>query len=718
MDFSYYDNDKKLTKLNLKVGAKLDSLSINNSQLNSIFSKIDDGDGRITNREELTKLEKLLHIADGIINQKHKDKILENDELSEVIKQIDEGKINLAGSSDSSISRENVIQEATFSKEDYRAIKNNEADSESILQKYIDKIKESLQKYHNYDERFPENRYEVEVIYDGKFFRSFVYDKEFANLKKANPQKLQKSIDEFIGGNFDVIYDIENPVEFLEAYRKKSGGKTMFSELMASYENGQLSSNDMKNYFRSLESKFEKYEREYKAANSDDKFDNVYSFFYGDYFKLSNRIINHVEHEEYLQYQYENNDINREQVLDLQNFIKENYNIEINEYIAAKIIDINDYDYGIFEGDFEELKNYYKNCRKRSIDNVYVLDENTESNIDKNQIKEIQNIVKERFNEEISDAKAVSMIKTYLRRNGETKGFDLDRFKADCLSGKIFKEYHVKDFENYLETRVEYEGLIENDSLATLEEAAQTTEIEYGRYNFDIHKSEVADLAYQSEKMIRQAEKELQVTKNDNKIVIKNRSTGKKREIDLNQLTSKLDNEHRQMILNALSGFNKLSLWEFAMETTNGIGTDVHDPKRSLAEYNIDKDIININVNVQKDVSTNDLLHEMVHAMMATVIDGKNTSNEPLFKEFADTYAEEQKVHKEKRLRNGSADGSNYTYCAQNIMEFAAEAGCLWLSGKSHSEFTIAKHFPKSYRLFIQLIEKIRAKKNGRTTST
>ena len=118
MDFSYYDNDKKLTKLNLKVGAKLDSLSINNSQLNSIFSKIDDGDGRITNREELTKLEKLLHIADGIINQKHKDKILENDELSEVIKQIDEGKINLAGSSDSSISRENVIQEATFSKED------------------------------------------------------------------------------------------------------------------------------------------------------------------------------------------------------------------------------------------------------------------------------------------------------------------------------------------------------------------------------------------------------------------------------------------------------------------------------------------------------------------------------------------------------------------------------------------------------------------------
>ena len=103
--------------------------------------------------------------------------------------------------------------------------------------------------------------------------------------------------------------------------------------------------------------------------------------------------------------------------------------------------------------------------------------------------------------------------------------------------------------------------------------------------------------------------------------------------------------------------------------------------------------------------------------MMATIIDGKNTMNENLFKELVDTYEEEQKAHEEKRLRNLSVDGSNYTYCAENLTEFAAEAGCLWLSGKSNSEFTIATHFPKSYRLLVQLIEKIRTQETGRSTN-
>jgi hypothetical protein len=196
---------------------------------------------------------------------------------------------------------------------------------------------------------------------------------------------------------------------------------------------------------------------------------------------------------------------------------------------------------------------------------------------------------------------------------------------------------------------------------------------------------------------------------------MKNKSTKEKRVIDLNMLTASLDDAHKQTLLEALNGFNKLSLWEFAKEATNSIGTFIHDERHALAEYNVENDNININTKTEQKVDTYTLLHEMIHAMMATIIDGKNTENEPLFKEFVETFEEEKKVHDEKGLRNGSIDGSNYTYCAQSILEFAAESGCLWLSGKSNSEFTIATHFPKSYRLFVQLIEKIRTQKTGRS---
>jgi hypothetical protein len=53
---------------------------------------------------------------------------------------------------------------------------------------------------------------------------------------------------------------------------------------------------------------------------------------------------------------------------------------------------------------------------------------------------------------------------------------------------------------------------------------------------------------------------------------MKNKITKEKRVIDLNVLTTSLDGAHKQVLLEALNGFNKLSLWEFAKEATNSIG--------------------------------------------------------------------------------------------------------------------------------------------------
>ncbi len=103
----------------------------------------------------------------------------------------------------------------------------------------------------------------------------------------------------------------------------------------------------------------------------------------------------------------------------------------------------------------------------------------------------------------------------------------------------------------------------------------------------------------------------------------------------------------------------------------------------------------------------------MCHAIMATVIDGKNTFNEDLYNELVETYKVEQAEYLAKNLSKYGASG--YNYCASNLREFAAESGCLYLTGESVSEFTVAKHFPKSYRLYVSLVQKIQAQTENRS---
>ena len=726
MEFEYQNKWHGISKVNIKAGDKWEYLGVTNKYLNSIFDKIDDGKQdengyREVSKEELSILENLLT---NVSRAKGSNRFFDED-FQEIEKQIDDGKIKglPKRNPDNNIENEkpqyleHVTHHYKLSEQDLEDIKNGKTDIETIRQKYIDKIKEDLKHYNHYDERFPEGRFEVEVIYNGKYYESFVYDREFEAYKKSDPKKLNHAIEEFENGNFDAINTIENPVEFMEAYRKKTGGKTMLSAIISSYKEGKISSDKLQEYMNTLEKRFFAYEDEYKKANSNNNFDTAYSFWdSGTYSKLSSRVNNYIQDQEHMQYRYEHNEIDREQVKELQKFIKENYNVEINEYIAARIMEQgSSSDYNIYEYDFEECKNHYRNMDERRV-NMWTIHADwsyDRDDVDKNEIKEMQKLFKEEYNKDISEYDATDMIQSY--RSSYKKGYNLEKLKQDFLSGKLFEESKVKDFNDYLEKRIIWEGIVDNDNMEKLESLAQATEQEYGRYNFDIHKSPIADLARQSEKMISKAENELQVTKTDNKIEIKNKTTGEKRTIDLDYLTSQLDDKHKQIFLDSINGFNKISLWEFAIEAANKIGTNVHDEKRALAEYNVDNDNININPTSEEQISSYTLLHETMHAMMATIINGKNTLNENMFKELVDTYAEEQSAYTEKRLRNGSADGSNYTYCAQNLTEFAAEAGCLWMSGHSNSEFTIATHFPKSYRLFVQLIEQIRSKETGRS---
>lgn len=156
MDFSYYKKGK-LVNLNINIGTKWDDLNIENSQLNSIFSKIDDGD-KVISEKELNLLEKLLHKADTILHKA--DNILENQELNAFMKQIDEKKIIIPNNYTKDIEAAGYI-EIQYKISQYKEMQK---DLDLFNKKEIEKIRTKL------SEKYPADNYNIEVYPKGRGF--------------------------------------------------------------------------------------------------------------------------------------------------------------------------------------------------------------------------------------------------------------------------------------------------------------------------------------------------------------------------------------------------------------------------------------------------------------------------------------------------------------------------------------------------------------------
>ena len=84
MNFRYYDNNNIEQTFKLTIGQKWNEIIVNNDILNSVFSKIDDGDGYVSNNEFLlfqqlfTKVQSFFSRNDGVID---------NEEIGELNKE-------------------------------------------------------------------------------------------------------------------------------------------------------------------------------------------------------------------------------------------------------------------------------------------------------------------------------------------------------------------------------------------------------------------------------------------------------------------------------------------------------------------------------------------------------------------------------------------------------------------------------------------------------
>lgn len=89
--FSFINKDGKVSDINTYYGQKWENIKTDNKSLNSIFKAVDNGDG-IVQAEELNVLNKILNYIDNLFK---KDEIIDEKEIAEFQKQLDNGTISI-----------------------------------------------------------------------------------------------------------------------------------------------------------------------------------------------------------------------------------------------------------------------------------------------------------------------------------------------------------------------------------------------------------------------------------------------------------------------------------------------------------------------------------------------------------------------------------------------------------------------------------------------
>lgn len=188
MDYSYNNYNNEEVRLNLKVGDNWDNLNIQNKYLNTIFSKIDDGDRKIS-ADELSLLERLLEKSNNLVRKisifgsnkkKEASKLLKDENLKSVVEQIENGKIALPKKRE--LTQTGYI-EMSYNSKEYDEIKK---DSKSFYENQINKIKARLAEKYSGD-------YEINVYQLKNGYKYEIFDLDTNRIKNNQNKTFSQS---------------------------------------------------------------------------------------------------------------------------------------------------------------------------------------------------------------------------------------------------------------------------------------------------------------------------------------------------------------------------------------------------------------------------------------------------------------------------------------------------------------------------------------------
>ncbi len=291
--------------------------------------------------------------------------------------------------------------------------------------------------------------------------------------------------------------------------------------------------------------------------------------------------------------------------------------------------------------------------------------------------------------------------------------------KYQQLTGKNFAEELIKAYDSKKIDAETYTKLISGDA-AQLEMGASYCEPFDGHVTredviksfaeriksyeaieeFDVKNSQIGGLVPQSTKKKisdnnytqTTAGKDITVSRDDNSITIE--KDGKTFNID----TSHLNKNIKNLLFNCDANIlYRLAEKGTSLELYSNIGR-TGLPDESINGYYIpDENKIYLNEEtLTGSILTRTLAHETGHTFYNELEQAKDEKLETLYNEELKAFRNSDEKYKE----------GNHSYCTESVYEAVAETYALLTTGTSKSEYTLAKHFPKTFAYVKEMIEK------------
>ena len=303
MDFSLGDLN---INQNINIGDSWSKYVGNNVELNSIFQQIDiNNDGKVQESEL-----KLLKQLFSFFTKTPEEKVIKT-----AASQLDNGILRVSDSCVEKLVTSGSI-DINLPEATYRKMAGNPEITQHIQEEQIEKLKTKFQ------EKFPQNIYSIDVSFDGHFYKYSVYKKQTST------------------NIVDFFKDSEsNPIDFLKQFRQNNNGKTVYAELLDNYKAGNISEEEFRSQLTKMRDKINEYEENYRSNHDGNApfIDVDYDRLVYDtdkYFDLKNKFANDLK----------NGVFTKEQIDDLQKFIKTKFNVELNDFAIYSILQFYDDD--------------------------------------------------------------------------------------------------------------------------------------------------------------------------------------------------------------------------------------------------------------------------------------------------------------------------------------------------------------------------------------
>ncbi len=213
---------------------------------------------------------------------------------------------------------------------------------------------------------------------------------------------------------------------------------------------------------------------------------------------------------------------------------------------------------------------------------------------------------------------------------------------------------------------------------------------------------------------------EFAVKQDGDTITVKNKTTGREHQLDLNRLTARVDADKRVQLKQIIQGLPGEVLEDLCIEMDRMTSEDTYEEYAGWYTQGKTSPLFGISLNGtdlinMRNINPNTLVHELGHAIdyngfiSNTSTIGENENFQKTIKKEMDNYlAKGNKCYESDDINSQYSVDKYYNYCTANEREMFAECYTLLMMGDCNSKNCILTYFPETLNAVKEHLQYVR----------